>query len=251
MSRLVLVLLPLLLVLSGCVGGPHGYLKTSANNKLFDSKGFQGSKRAPLYNEKYISIAKKNVKTDNLEEDDLAEDEKIHPSARNKQIYLKMLKESKDSGKNDYPSLNQAAKNLDRENTKDQVLRLEKELVQAKALIAEVKKELVKIQKKDEVAKTKDSEVQIVKKPVVKTEPKTAVTTITKTDDKPAASKPAQSSVKQKFLTSDEDDNIIVNDDKADSKANNKASNKVDVTKASNKAPNPDNQTNHSHNLSI
>ncbi len=50
-----------LLVLSGCADGFRGYFKKSANNKLIDNKGFEGGKRKPLYNKKYINTAKQNL----------------------------------------------------------------------------------------------------------------------------------------------------------------------------------------------
>ena len=59
MFKKVIIFTILTSFLSACVTGPEGYLKRSANNKLFDRKGFKGSKRAPLYNKKYIAQAKK------------------------------------------------------------------------------------------------------------------------------------------------------------------------------------------------
>ena len=42
------------------------YVKRSANEKVFDSKGFKSKKRFPVYNEKYIDRAKKNVEEDSF-----------------------------------------------------------------------------------------------------------------------------------------------------------------------------------------
>ena len=54
MLRKAIVFTILTFLITGCVTGPDDYLKRSANNKVFDRKGFKGSKRQPLYNKKYI-----------------------------------------------------------------------------------------------------------------------------------------------------------------------------------------------------
>lgn len=59
MLKKVLIFTILISFLSACVTGPDDYMKRSANNKIFDRKGFKGGKRAPLYNKKYIAQAKK------------------------------------------------------------------------------------------------------------------------------------------------------------------------------------------------
>ncbi|MDX2049938.1 MAG: hypothetical protein SFT93_02000 [Rickettsiaceae bacterium] len=74
-----------------------GELKKSSNNRLFDATGFHKNKRKPLYNQKYISRAKKNIYNDDYdieedEEEDDYSDENIRPSARNLHMYKKMLK---------------------------------------------------------------------------------------------------------------------------------------------------------------
>src|SRR6476659_5798855 len=61
-----------ILTFSGC-SSIQGYFKHSANQSLIDFKGFQGKKRTPMYNKKYIAKAKNNIATSNLrdqEEDD-------------------------------------------------------------------------------------------------------------------------------------------------------------------------------------
>lgn len=86
-------------LLSSCITGPEGYFKKSANNKLFDRKGFQGGKRAPLYNKKYIAKAKQNVANNDYEEeeeyDDLFENENI--SQANRDMYRKILEQEIES----------------------------------------------------------------------------------------------------------------------------------------------------------
>ncbi|MEM6338721.1 MAG: hypothetical protein AAF673_02190 [Pseudomonadota bacterium] len=147
-------------ILSACVTGPEGYLKRSANNKLFDTKGFQGGKRAPLYNKKYISQAKKNILTNNLDEDideerdDLYEDS--NPSQENIEMYKAMIDadiERKRKQKNksswwwnrkkkqSYPSITDANDRID-PRTHAQNLELREELNQIKAMLNDAKREM-------------------------------------------------------------------------------------------------------------
>lgn len=148
-------------MLSACVTGPDGYLKRSANNKLFDMHGFEGGKRSPLYNKKYISQAKKNILTNNLDEDmeedkdDLYEDE--NPSQENIEMYKAMItadierknKRNKKSswwGNNkkktqSYPSVADAKDSID-PKIHAQNLELKEELEQIKAMLNETKKEM-------------------------------------------------------------------------------------------------------------
>lgn len=147
-------------LLSACVTGPEGYLKRSANNKLFDMHGFQGGKRSPLYNKKYISQAKKNILTNNLDEDleeeqdDLYEDE--NPSQENIEMYKAMIaadmerkkKQNKKSSwwgtkkkSQTYPSVVDAKDSID-PKIHAQNLELKEELEQIKAMLNETKKEM-------------------------------------------------------------------------------------------------------------
>ena len=84
-------------ILSACVTGPEGYLKRSANNKLFDMSGFQGGKRAPLYNKKYISQAKKNILTNNLDEDMDEDRDELYEDQDQSQENIEMYKEMIDA----------------------------------------------------------------------------------------------------------------------------------------------------------
>ena len=147
-------------ILSACVTGPEGYLKKSANNKLFDMRGFEGGKRSPLYNKKYISQAKKNILTNNLDEDmeedrdNLYEDE--DPSQENIEMYKAMIaadierkekKNKKNSRWNNkkkaqsYPSVVDAKDSID-PKIHAQNLELKEELEQIKAMLNETKKEM-------------------------------------------------------------------------------------------------------------
>ncbi len=145
-----------LFLLSGCTDGFRGYFKKSANNKIIDTKGFEGSKRQPLYNKKYISMAKRNVTEENFDDDeeDLlseADTETINPTLRNRQMYLKMVKQDADRKRRqklnqdkDYPSLNLASDRVKKRNSDEENSKLHKELEQIKAMLHETKKDLEK-----------------------------------------------------------------------------------------------------------
>jgi hypothetical protein len=144
-------------ILSGCITGPEGYLKRSANNKLFDTKGFRGGKRAPLYNKKYISQAKKNVVNEDYEldiDDDSDDDYEQENIAReNIEMYREMLeremaeqnknrkKSRVRSKKNSYPSTKEISPcGLSEDNSNN--LELKNELEKIKAMLNETKNEL-------------------------------------------------------------------------------------------------------------
>ncbi|WP_341793925.1 MULTISPECIES: hypothetical protein [unclassified Rickettsia] len=148
-----------LFLLSGCTDGFRDYFKKSANNKLVDSKGFEGGKRRPLYNGKYINLAKKNIVEDNLDEDNDDDDndnplssETINPSKRNRDMYLKMIKRDMtrqkaqkniDANYIDDSSLTQANKKV-RKNNSDKEEKLQQELAQIKAMLKETRQDLSK-----------------------------------------------------------------------------------------------------------
>lgn len=97
-TKVILVLIASLLI-SGCASQPDGYLKRSANNKIFDTKGFKGGKRTPLYNKKYIARAKKNVSNGQYDDDEYlfdpnSEEEDI--ALANREMYREMLREEHD-----------------------------------------------------------------------------------------------------------------------------------------------------------
>jgi hypothetical protein len=148
--------------LAGCASGPEGYMKRSANNKLFDRKGFNGSKRAPIYNKKYISQAKKNIQNcaydeDEIDEDEFYEGENI--SRENIEMYKAMIEadyERAEKGKkkksrqkrtssnrdnNVYPSIVDANNRIDLKNHADN-LELREEINQIKSMLNDAKKDL-------------------------------------------------------------------------------------------------------------
>jgi len=148
--------------LAGCASGPEGYMKRSANNKLFDRKGFNGSKRAPIYNKKYISQAKKNIQNGAYDEDEIDEDEFYEGeniSRENIEMYKAMIEadyERAEKGKkkksrqkrtssnrdnNVYPSIVDANNRIDLKNHADN-LELREEINQIKSMLNDAKKDL-------------------------------------------------------------------------------------------------------------
>lgn len=138
--------------LSGCAADPDGYLKRSANNKLFDRKGFKGGKRAPIYNKKYIAKAKQNVAASNMDDDsdELAE-EAENIGYANQELYRNMLEREMESKylrkKNSfeketvYPSLVRNSARIDAAADTDNA-ELRAELAQIKVMLNETKNEM-------------------------------------------------------------------------------------------------------------
>ena len=153
LSKAIIFILSAFL-LSSCVTGPEGYFKKSANNKLFDRKGFKSGKRAPLYNKKYIVKAKQNVANNDYEDDEeeydsLLENENI--SQANRDMYRRILEqevESKYLGKGRKEKTNKAYPVLVRNSSRpdseynDDNLELRAELDQIKAMLSETKNEM-------------------------------------------------------------------------------------------------------------
>ena len=159
MLKKIIIFSTLAMFLSACVTGPEGYLKRSANNKIIDRKGFKGGKRAPLYNKKYISQAKKNVVTGEYEYDefnDLDDDnsEEENTSKDNIAMYKAMIdhdlsqdrKNKKDSkwskNKNSYPSLRKSSHRLNDDDEDMQNMDLREELNQIKSMLHDTKREM-------------------------------------------------------------------------------------------------------------
>ncbi len=153
LSKAIILILSAFL-LSSCVTGPEGYFKKSVNNKIFDRKGFVNSKRAPLYNKKFIAKAKQNVANNDYETDDeeeyndLLENENI--SQANRDMYRRILeqeveskylkKDAKEKTKKPYPVLVRNSPRPDDEYNDDSDLRAE--LDQIKAMLSETKNEM-------------------------------------------------------------------------------------------------------------
>ncbi|UCM94591.1 MAG: hypothetical protein LF888_02640 [Candidatus Megaira endosymbiont of Mesostigma viride] len=153
LNKAVIFVLSIFL-LSSCATGPEGYFKKSANNKLFDTKGAKGGKRAPLYNKKYITKAKQNVANNDYadeddEYDDLLENENI--SQANKDMYRSILeqeleskyigKKSKEKQNKAYPVLVRNSPRADDRYLEDNSA-LRAELDQIKTMLNETKNEM-------------------------------------------------------------------------------------------------------------
>jgi len=157
MFKKIIILFLGIFILSGCTDNFRSYFQRSANNRLVDSKGFKGGKRKPLYNNKYITLAKKNIVEDNLEDNDNDDDddsdnplkgEQIDPVKRNREMYLKMIKrdiakhkaESGEDSDNDM-TLSKANKKV-RSDDSDKERKMQEELDQIKTMLKETKRDI-------------------------------------------------------------------------------------------------------------
>lgn len=154
MPRIILIIMVLLI--SGC---SEWSLKRSANNKLIDTKGFEGSKRRPLYNKKYINRAKRNIVENNYEEEDDdgsdEMDEISDPASANRSMYKKMTqRERKIKGHQGqsaaiedasaYPKLGKARSIVDEAAKDKSQEELQREIAELKKMMVETKKDLAK-----------------------------------------------------------------------------------------------------------
>lgn len=148
MLKKILLLSCALLLVTGC----NVELKKSANNKLFDRKGFDGGKRKPIYNGKYIDRAKQNIVENNYEDEEMDSDEPdeyVDPYTRNRIMYSNMVKRDKLNKRKrnlyrEYPDIGHAkdlAKESDRDNNDSD---LRKELADIKTMLSSAKKDLAK-----------------------------------------------------------------------------------------------------------
>lgn len=209
-------------LLSGCADGVRGYFKKSANNKMIDNKGFEGGKRKPLYNKKYINTAKQNIIEDNYEDDDEDDgsddniyNERSNPSRLNRALYRKMIERDAERVKSQrlkdysdkYSTLNEASKKVKdevRDNSED-TANIRKELAQIKSMLNDSKKDLAKY--------NCASKSLITEKPLTQNQTSSnnsEVLTHKKTseelkDTKKSLASPKTSAVKKKFLSEDED----------------------------------------------
>lgn len=154
MTRIILIIMALLI--SGCA---EFSLKRSANNKLIDTKGFEGSKRRPLYNKKYINRAKRNIVENNYEEEDDdgsdEMDEMTDPATVNRSMYKKMTqkemkrkalakKEVTIEDSKVYPELGKARSIVDEAAKDKSQEELQHEIRELKKMMAETKRDLAK-----------------------------------------------------------------------------------------------------------
>ncbi len=148
-QRIILIILAL--AISGCT---EFTLKRSANNKLIDFKGFEGHKRRPLYNKKYITRAKRNIIENDVDEDESdgsdEMDEISDPAAANRSMYRDMTikdikhkrQQMQDNGRG-YPKLGDAKSIVDEGDPKSSQ-DLQREIAELKKMMLETKKDLVK-----------------------------------------------------------------------------------------------------------
>ena len=143
-----LTLISMVFFLTSC-SAISDYVKVSANEKTFDSKGFKAKKRLPMYNRKYIQRAAVNVENKNLERpvneisnNNYEADELKNYSKSNQQMYLDMarMNENKKAIQK-YKYNNAHLKDFDND-TKDTKVEnnLKKELKAIKKMLEETKK---------------------------------------------------------------------------------------------------------------
>jgi hypothetical protein len=127
-------------------------MKRSANEEFFDTKGFKGKKRTPMYNKKYVERARKNLedsyfddKYEDIEENQYYESNELRPYYKsNRRMYQDMvdMNESKQNlqnryGKrNSYPKLSEIDDSYqsqkDQENLKNEIKTIKKMLEDTK-----------------------------------------------------------------------------------------------------------------------
>ncbi|AGJ01943.1 hypothetical protein [Rickettsia prowazekii] len=162
MFKKIIILFLGIFLLSSCTDNFRNYFQRSANNKLLDIKGAKGGKRKPVYNNKYIDLAKKNILEDNIDDDDNDSDanydsdslligEKIDNIKKNREMYINMIKrdiarqkaESNATQSNNDMTLSKANKKV-RKDDSYKVKKIEEELNQIKAMLRETKRDITK-----------------------------------------------------------------------------------------------------------
>jgi predicted RNA-binding protein with PIN domain len=155
-------IISIFLILTLSQGCTQWSLKRSANNKLVDFNGFEGGKRRPVYNKKYIERAKRNVQDYDLEDDYTEEDQELStPISQNRAMYKSMISRDlrskslkgrraryEDSMNDDvedgYPDLEEAASITKKPATNQASGEMERELLEIKKMLSETKKDLAK-----------------------------------------------------------------------------------------------------------
>jgi hypothetical protein len=157
----ILLLVGVFFVVTGC---SNIEFKRSANSKLFDTRGFDGGKRRPLYNKKYIDRAKQNIIMNDYDDEEFEsdgsyeQDETMDPYAMNLKMYNRMVKRDKARKRNiqdDYDdgvrkNLRRGysdvghAKDLAKAQGSDAEGDLHQELAEIKSMLSSAKKDLAK-----------------------------------------------------------------------------------------------------------
>jgi hypothetical protein len=128
------------------------YVKRSANEKVFDAKGFKSKKRTPMYNQKYIERAKKNVedkyfddKYDDVKNPYYEYDELEQYNLSNRKMYQDMqdMKETKQNLNNKYRKSDKypRIREIDSTNRKEEES-LRKEIKEIKKLLEETQEKM-------------------------------------------------------------------------------------------------------------
>ena len=95
-----------LFLLSSCITDSNYQdrtLKKSSNNRYFDMRGTSKNRRPPLYNRKYVKLAKHNISSGNIDNDFDDDDEYIkanNPKLDNQNMYMQMLQDDVEYGTN-------------------------------------------------------------------------------------------------------------------------------------------------------
>lgn len=228
LQKIIIAILGLFL-LSGCSDNFRDHFKRSANNRLIDRKGFEGSKRAPLYNKKYIATAKRNVVEENFDDDDEDlltefETETVNPIRRNRQMYLKMVqkdanrirKQQEIESDQGCTLLATASNKVKRRNQEGSNTKLQQELDHIKAMLHDTKKDLERYKCPSEAAKNiKDEKIEsseIILPNDLKSE---------RHNTKPEHAKHRKSVMKNKFATEECEEDYNNNDSISTKRINN------------------------------
>lgn len=163
MTRKLVLLLILPFILTSCL--PDENLKRSANNRLFDTKGFHGKKRRPLYNNKYIDKAKHNVARSDMDLDEFEDDEQylgnLNPTLKNRYMYEDMVEEDMQSQKSKrakkreaylrkmenrdrYYDMREARERIREGRNGEENKELRRELLEIKSMLDSARQDLVK-----------------------------------------------------------------------------------------------------------
>jgi hypothetical protein len=149
-----LMLMLSIVIFSSC-NSFKGYIKKSANEEVFDRKGFQGKKRMPIYNRKYIDRAKANIEEGYLEDKEEVDNFYYEPNElkpyyqSNRRMYQDMVEMNENKQnlsykrKNSYPRLSDIEKSYkddaNQESLKSEIRSIKKMLEETKEKLATYK----------------------------------------------------------------------------------------------------------------
>ena len=210
MLKKILLILCALFLVTGC----NIELKKSANNKLFDRKGFDGGKRKPLYNAKYIDRAKQNIVENNYDDDEPNADEPdeyVDPYTKNRIMYSNMIKREKANKRKknvDYPDIGHAKDLAKKSNDDNSNTDLRQELAEIKTMLSSAKKDLAKYKcplQDNQQGMNGDNVTPVPKKPKSVAKKPVAV--------KQPAPKPLEQKPIEQDTSADDDSDDVTDDD--------------------------------------